>query len=226
MSRVHDMGGVAGFGPVSPDPDEPLFHEPWERDVLAITLAMGARGLWTLDESRFARESIPANDYLTIGYYRIWLQALEDLLSAKAVITKGELERFADEGTVSADRVRCPKPLLQAESVAPALAAGAPVDREPEGGAAKFQPGQRVRARHKESTAHTRLPAYVQSHCGEIVAVHGYHVFADAQAAGEGESPQWLYNVRFCAEKLWGESSARSVHIDCWEPYLEAVSDE
>ena len=45
---------------------------------------------------------------------------------------------------------------------------------------------------------------------------------ADANAAGGGESPQWLYTVRFDAAELWGrDTSASSVCVDCWEPYLE-----
>lgn len=220
------MGGVTGFGPVSPEPNEPVFHEAWERDVLAITLAMGARGLWTLDESRLARESIPADDYLSIGYYRIWLRALEDLLSAKGVVPSGELERFAKHGVASETFVSCPKPVLKSASVAQALAAGASVER-PAVTEAAFRVGQRVRARRSENTgAHTRLPQYVQGHCGEIVRVHGCHVFADSNAAGTGEQPQWLYNVRFVAQTLWQETSAQVVHVDCWEPYLEAVTND
>ncbi len=30
MDGVHDMGGMDGFGPVQPEADEPVFHEPWE----------------------------------------------------------------------------------------------------------------------------------------------------------------------------------------------------
>ena len=30
MDGVHDMGGMDGFGKVDPEPNEPVFHEPWE----------------------------------------------------------------------------------------------------------------------------------------------------------------------------------------------------
>ncbi len=54
---------------------------------------------------------------------------------------------------------------------------------------------------------------------------HGVFVFADTQAAGLGESPQWLYTVRFAAEELWGESACPglTVSIDAWESYLVAA---
>ena len=46
MNGVHDMGGMHGFGPVEPEPDEPVFHAEWERRAFALTLAMGATGQW------------------------------------------------------------------------------------------------------------------------------------------------------------------------------------
>src|SRR2546425_68806 len=30
MNGIHDMGGMHGFGPVEPDPNEPVFHSRWE----------------------------------------------------------------------------------------------------------------------------------------------------------------------------------------------------
>jgi hypothetical protein len=60
MNGVHDMGGMQGFGPIAAEANEPVFHERWEARALALTLAVGAWGRWTLDASRFARERIPA----------------------------------------------------------------------------------------------------------------------------------------------------------------------
>ena len=57
VNGAHDLGGMHGFGPVVPEPDEPAFHADWERRAFALTLAMGATGEWNLDMSRFARES-------------------------------------------------------------------------------------------------------------------------------------------------------------------------
>ena len=41
MDGVHDMGGMDGFGKVEPEPNEPVFHAPWEGRVLAMQRAMG-----------------------------------------------------------------------------------------------------------------------------------------------------------------------------------------
>lgn len=70
---------------------------------------------------------------------------------------------------------------------------------------------------------HTRLPRYARGRVGEVLAVRGAFVFPDSNAHAGGESPQWLYTVRFTARELWGpQGDARaSVTIDAFEPYLE-----
>ena len=71
---------------------------------------------------------------------------------------------------------------------------------------------------------HTRLPRYCRGKSGRIVAVRGTHVFPDQNALGHGEQPHWLYTVRFDATALWGpDTTATSVCVDCWEPYLDAA---
>jgi hypothetical protein len=49
MNGAQDLGGAHGFGPVVPEPDEPVFHAAWERRVFAMALAMGYTGAWNLD---------------------------------------------------------------------------------------------------------------------------------------------------------------------------------
>ncbi len=44
MNGAADMGGMHGFGPVVPEPNEPVFHGGWEKRVLGFTVAMGATG--------------------------------------------------------------------------------------------------------------------------------------------------------------------------------------
>ncbi len=84
--------------------------------------------------------------------------------------------------------------------------------------------GDRVRTLNVNPVGHTRLPRYARGREGEIVAVHGVHVFPDASAVGKDENPQWLYTVRFAARELWGKETPDTVQLDLFEPYLEAVS--
>ena len=217
MNGVHDMGGMQGFGPVLPEADEPKFHDAWERRAFALTLAMGGTGAWNLDQSRAARESLPPAHYLASGYYRIWFDGLRALLLERKLVTADEL---ADGQLREPARV-LPR-VLTVDRVAPALARGSSTQRAVVG-APRFHVGDRVRTRNLHPPTHTRLPRYCRGKSGAILVVHGAHVFPDANARGAGEQPQWLYTVRFAAAELWGQdTTATAVHVDCWEPYLEA----
>jgi nitrile hydratase beta subunit len=217
VSGAHDLGGAPGFGPVRPEPDEPPFHAPWERRVLALTLAMGATQEWSIDQSRAARESLPAAEYLARTYYEVWLAGLERLVRARGLTSARELA----EGR-ALDPPRPVARVLHAEDVAAALARGAPTLR-PAVRAARFAVGDRVRAIGTPAVIHTRLPRYASGRRGTIELVHGCHVFPDRNALGLGEDPQWLYGVRFDARELWGGDAdpTVTVSIDAFEPYLE-----
>jgi nitrile hydratase len=67
------------------------------------------------------------------------------------------------------------------------------------------------------------LPRYARGKHGTVERVHGIFVFPDSNAHGQGESPQWLYTVRFSGPELWGEEADPTlvVSIDAWESYLE-----
>jgi nitrile hydratase len=217
MNGVHDMGGMHGLGPIAPDPDEPLFHAPWEARVLAMNLAAAAWGLYNIDTSRHARERIPGPDYLRMSYYEKWLAGLIDLLIQTGQITRAE----ADAGRPDPACARLTPPLT-AERVAAVIAAGGPATRDV-AAPKRFAIGEPVRARNINPTGHTRLPRYARGRLGVIERDHGVHVFPDTNAHGLGEQPQRLYGVRFTAFELWGEAArvGDSVHLDLWDDYLE-----
>jgi nitrile hydratase subunit beta len=217
MNGAQDMGGMMGFGPVDPEADEPVFHGEWERRVFALTLAMGAAGLWNIDDSRRARESLHPARYLTSTYYQIWLAGLASLLREADLVTPEELAT----GRQLVPPAPVPR-VLAAGDVERVLAAGSASSREAVA-PARFDAGQVVRARNMHPFGHTRLPRYLRGRTGEITQVHGAHVFPDSHAHGLGEDPQWLYSVRFMAREVWGEdrNAKDTIHADLWEPYLE-----
>jgi nitrile hydratase subunit beta len=220
VNGVHDMGGQHGFGPVTPEPDEPVFHADWERSAFALTLAMGATGTWNLDGSRFARESVPPARYLASSYYEIWLAALERQLDEHGLVSASELDAGRPLGPAApVDRT------LAADEVPATLGRGGPTLREAER-PARFTVGDRVRARIMHPETHTRLPRYVRGHVGTVEHVRGCHVFPDTHAHGLGEQPQWLYTVRFDARELWGAAADPTVRVsaDAFEPYLEPAA--
>lgn len=219
MNGPHDLGGQMGFGAVSPEKDEPIFHAEWEKRALGITLSCGAFGAWNIDESRHARENIPPANYLAASYYEIWIRGIDMLLERHGFATRNELFSGHHQHQGAA-----PKRILTVDRVAEVLAKGGPCDRVVET-APRFAVGQRVRTRNFNPSTHTRLPRYARGKIGVIDAVQGGFVFADDNAHGRGENPQWVYTVVFDGVEIWGEGAdpTLSVSIDAWESYLEPV---
>ncbi len=218
MNGGQDLGGQMGFGPVLPEHDEPVFHADWEKRVLAMSVAAGGMGEWSIDESRHARESIHPVDYLSFTYYEIWFAGLAKLLLGHGFVSEAELA--AGQSMVPA---RMPKRILKGTETAAALHRGWPSDRAVTS-LARFQVGDRVRARNMHPKGHTRLPRYVRGKQGVISIVQpAPHVLPDAAAHGLGERPEWLYTVVFTGGELWGEGAEPgfSVSVEAWESYLE-----
>jgi nitrile hydratase subunit beta len=217
VNGAQDLGGMMGFGAIAQEPEGLLFHAAWEKQAMGLTIAMGATGSWTIDESRYSRESLDPADYLASTYYEIWTKGLEKLVVAKGLITSDELR----DGRPSAPPAPV-KRVLRPEDVAAAMARGAPCDR-PATTPAAFKAGEAVRTRNINPNSHTRLPRYARGKKGVVESVRGVFVFPDTNAHGGGEQPQWVYTIRFEARELWGEAAgaADSVSIDAWENYLE-----
>jgi nitrile hydratase len=92
MSRINDVGGMAGFPPIAEEPDEPRFHADWEAHVFALNGALIRRGVYNLDEFRDAQERLPVQQYLAASYYQRWFAAITTLLVEKGIATAAELE--------------------------------------------------------------------------------------------------------------------------------------
>jgi nitrile hydratase len=222
MNGAQDLGGQMGFGPVVAEANEPPFHAEWEKRALAVTLACGAMGHWSLDASRHARETLHPVDYLTSSYYEIWIKALEKLLRAHGFVEDEELRA----GRTLAPP-RPPNRVLREGEVAAALARGSPTER-PAAQPAKFAVGDLVRTANAHPLGHTRVPRYARGRIGRIEQVNGVHVFANTSAHGLGEDPQWLYTVVFDGRELWGHEADPhlSVSINAWESTLEPAAPE
>ena len=217
--RSHaDLGGREDCGRVVREAEGELFHAAWEPSALALNLAMGATGAWNLDMSRAARETLP--NYASLRYYEIWIEGLRNLLVERGLVVQDEI--------AAGRMLHPPRPVprvLKAAYVAATLAKGSPTER-PATRPARFAVGERVLTRWGEVDHHTRLPRYARGKAGTVEHIRGVHVFADANAQGLGEQPQWLYTVVFDGRELWGETAEARlrVSIDAWEPYLEPAS--
>ncbi len=216
MNGIHDMGGMDGFGPVRPEANEPVFHAKWEGDVMAISRVMGAIGAWNIDQGRYGIERLSPQQYLTPYYFR-WLQRCERLM--------------VEYGYADADEIAAGHALRPAKPAPRGAFTMDMLDRvacrgsyyRPAQAPARFALGDRVRTLNIHPRTHTRLPRYVRGQVGEIVRLHGCHVFPDTEAVGQGENPQWLYTVQFNGRDLWGPDGDASVKVsvEAFEPYLE-----
>ncbi len=92
MDGIHDMGGMHGFGAITREADEPVFHAKWERRVFALDLLVEAfiEGA-NIDAFRHAVERLEPATYLTVSYYEKWAFALETLLVDAGVVTPEEI---------------------------------------------------------------------------------------------------------------------------------------
>jgi nitrile hydratase beta subunit len=213
MNGVHDMGGMHGFGPVEPEPNEPVFHAPWEGRLFAIRGQAGRFG-GNIDLRRSLIEQLPPARYLEATYYERWLDStlsyceLLGLISARerVAIDRGHLEQDANRR-----RVEAAPPPTHADYARH-------LDTAP-----LFSVGDAARARNIHPRGHTRLPRYARGKRGIVIADHGGFVFPDSNALMQGECPARLYTVRFTARELWGAGAhvADTVSLDLWEAYLE-----
>jgi len=207
-----------GFGPVEREANEPRFHAAWEARVLALVMvAREDHGYYTIDASRYGIERMAAADYLRASYYERWLASLEYNLVHQGLLTPDEVDTrvaFLRQHPDDDPPAASPLPLPPRAPDPPRPAAPA---------APRFAVGDAVVTRNVHPVGHTRLPRYARGKRGVIRIVHGPQIFPDTNAHGLGENPQILYNVRFEARELWGDSAEprQTVALDLWDSYLQ-----
>ena len=88
----------------------PVFHEPWEAQAFAMTLALHARGLFTWPEwaatlgAEIKRAQEAGDPDTGETYYRHWLKALERLVAEKGIADEKTLARYYNAWDHAADR--------------------------------------------------------------------------------------------------------------------------
>ena len=217
MDGVHDMGGMAGFGPVDPDSTSPT-SEPWQARAQVVTM-LGAEAV------RAAIEMIPPDEYLAASYFERWLIAGERTTVALGRTTTDELERwrerFAADPDAQPPRVDAPQGtdgLLEVlTTTSPLAPASTP----------QFAVGERVRVRRMHPSGHHRCPRYVRGAVGVVERIAGDEYVPKAAPGAEEGPLEAVYTVSFASTDLWGDQSDSGeapfeLLIDLWERYLEA----
>jgi nitrile hydratase subunit beta len=219
VDTLADMGGMQGFGPVELSaPDDPPFHEEWERRTFAMALLSMRVSGTNLDSFRHALNRQHPLDYLLDGYYGRWLKCAENLLTDSSIIAPGAVEARARKlaGEEGVEEPPVPEPNK------PDYAPTGPgsirqVDTPP-----RFSVGDRVQVRDLHPKGHTRLARYVRRRAGVVTMLQPAQVLPDTHAHFLGENAQHVYNVAFDSHELWGdEAESFEVHMDLYEDYLE-----
>ena len=225
MNSIHDMGGMHGFGRVSPEENEPVFHEPWEGRLFAMQVSGMVRQFPSTDAGRHALELLAPADYVSTPYYERWLLRIERRLVELGILAQEELDdrvRYYRERP-NAEVPRHEEPAV-AERVVQRVHDRVLVLRE-SGKPARFKVGDAIRTKNEHPKGHHRLPRYARGRRGVISQWHGYHDLADDLARGD-HNAEALYSVKFNAAELWGASAEdrASVYLDLWDSYLEAAT--
>ncbi len=221
MDSIADMGGMQGYGSPPYEPDEPVFHEPWEGRAFAMTLlSINRLSGANLDRMRHALERLHPMDYLADGYYGRWLNCAEILLTDSGVIAPGAIDARARR-LRGEDVAEPPEPTLnKPEYTATGPGSLRQIEDEP-----RFKVGQTVRAKDIHPAGHTRLARYVRGRTGVVERLQPAALLPDTHAHYLGENPQHVYGVAFDSTELWGsDAEPFTLHIDLFETYLEEAS--
>lgn len=220
MDGIHDMGGTQGWGTVVIDPDEPLWHEPWEAKAFAFGALSARLSGQNLDAMRHAIDRQHPLDYLADGYYGRWLACVETMLIDSNILAPGAVEararKLRGEDVSEPEQPEPHKPDYE-PSAGGSLRPDC--DREP-----RFTVGDTVRTKTLANTGHTRLVHYIRGHEGTVVALQPAQVLPDTHAAFIAENAQPVYAVAFTSTELWGpDAEPFTLTIDCYDDYLEPL---
>lgn len=201
---AHDVGG-RDSGPIRIE--GPHAWERWEILLEGLNSVMARRGLRAPDELRAYIEEIPAEEQARLSYYARWAVASHRHLQAIGGLPEpGALPKPLAPST---DSIYC-DPCLDVGDVV----------------RAKVEVGGR---------RHQKLPGYLRGKVGVVDAVIGRYPDPSLLADRVRHGPhQWLYDVRFTAEELWGPDPKRTeradafsgvdeLHADLYEKYLDRL---
>jgi nitrile hydratase len=217
VDGIHDMGGMAGFGPIDIDAVEPG-HEGWEARNQVVALLSGGM-------SRAGIEEIPPEQYLNATYAERWVLCAERRLVANGVLSADDLASWAArlETAPGTEMPRTEMPHTeQPEALGDLERMVTTTTPMPAPPSTRFAIGDRVRVKRMHPTEHNRCPRYVRGTVGEIERIPG----ADHRpgAPRTDEMFEAVYTVKFDSVDLWGEQDepAFDLFIDLCQGYLEA----
>ncbi len=89
MRGHHDIGGLP-LGDIDRSEHD---YAMWEKRVDAMMFMLMDKGVFTGDETRYAIETLGADDYAKLAYYERWIVSMVRVLLQRGVITTEEFGR-------------------------------------------------------------------------------------------------------------------------------------
>ncbi|HEY4141676.1 MAG TPA: nitrile hydratase accessory protein [Pseudolabrys sp.] len=118
MANTTAMQAAKAVPGVPQDEEGPVFHEPWEAQAFAMTMALYERGLFTWPEwaatlaAEIKRAQAAGDPDTGETYYSHWLAALEKIVAEKGVTTAHDLHRTRDAWDHACDRTPHGQPIV------------------------------------------------------------------------------------------------------------------
>ena len=236
MTAPSDMGGRAEyFGPVVHEPDEPVFHEPWEGRVFGITFFVGTL-LGREHRRRPLRDGeAPARDLHVELLPALARRPREAACRGRASDTG------RDRGPTAADPRRPGAPRLAARLAATSRGVRSCAPRLPRWLAAHVVPTLIGRRARRSAAGASRSGDRVRVR-GTARAIHATARVCHRQARRRHRAPRRdaasrrprgrqartaaaPVHGRLRGRDLWGEAAepGTEVRVDLYEPYLEAA---
>lgn len=248
MKIQHNLAGIENLGEI--DFQKRVFVVPWEERIFGIHVAMMALSnhldkdsvpdysissvpttfdsFWSWGHLRQGAEGMNPFDYFKFRYYEKWLGGISGFFIEEGYITEEEIDAktalYLEDGNL--DDTPLPdksEPEIDAQVIKYLREGDSPqrdVDITP-----KFAVGDKIRVKSITPTEHTRLPSNLQGKVGTVdVAYPAPYTYFFPTTDGLGK-PMPVYNVKFEATELWGESAEPNnvYYNDLFETYLEAA---
>ncbi len=210
MDTVADMGGMQNFGSVAlTPPDDPPFHEEWERRAFAMALLSMRVSGTNLDSFRHALNRQHPIDYFAFGYYGRWLKMAENLLTDSAIIAPGAVDARARK-LRGEDVEEPPAPEPNKPDYKPTAAGSIrQIDDPPDVRGGRPGAGQGRPSHRPHPPAAVRAGAHGRG----AACIQPAMVLPETNAHFLGENAQHVYAVAFESTELWGARRG-AVHPD------------
>lgn len=88
MRGPHDVGGLDD-GPIDPSTHNLTY---WEKQIDAIRMVIGRKGIVRTDENRRTIEQLGHDVYNTLNYYERWTASLQRQMVDKGILTQDEID--------------------------------------------------------------------------------------------------------------------------------------